>query len=421
MNRTNLKNIKKIFKKDLKASVKNPAVVLAIIVIIILPSLYALLNVQACWDPYGNTDNLNFAIVNNDHNGSYNGQNYSFGGDLVDKLKDNNNFNWTFVDDDEARDGVNNGTYYAAIIIPSNFTKNILSINSQNPTQASMEYLVNDKSSPLASRLSDSAAKSVQSKVNDEVVKTVDMVAFKQLAMSGTSTPSGSLSQVNGTDVSNYFYTPVTLDKTEYYPVDNYGSEVSPFYIVLSIWVGCVIACVLLKTRYLGKNLFNPLEMYFGKMGLFLIVALLQATVTLIGAFHLGIEVSNVSMFIFSVYFISIVFMIIVYSLVSVFGNAGKALAVVILVFQISTTGGIYPVSVMDPIFQMIHPWLPMTYAISMLREATLGMFWANYMHSFIVMLIIPIAVLIISLVIKEKLDKKAQVFENKLIDSGLF
>ena len=65
-------------KKDSKAIFKNPAVVITIIAIIILPSLYALLNIDACWDPYGNTDNLDFAVVNNDQNATYNNASYNF-------------------------------------------------------------------------------------------------------------------------------------------------------------------------------------------------------------------------------------------------------------------------------------------------------------------------------------------------------
>lgn len=113
--------------------------------------------------------------------------------------------------------------------------------------------------------------------------------------------------------------------------------------------------------------------------------------------------------------------MLIIYSIVSLIGNAGKALAVIILVLQISTTGGIYPVYVMDSFFQAINPWLPMTYGITMLRESLLGVVWSNYITALISLAIFAVVVCIISIVVKEKLDKKAQSFDNALIDSGLF
>lgn len=95
-------NVLKIFKKDMKAAVKNPVVMLVSLLLLFYLLYMHFLNVQACWDPYGNTDNLNFAIVNNDENGTYQGENLAFGDRLVDKLKDNDDFNWVFVDENQA-------------------------------------------------------------------------------------------------------------------------------------------------------------------------------------------------------------------------------------------------------------------------------------------------------------------------------
>ncbi len=411
-----------IFKKDMKASVKNPAVILAMIVIIILPSLYALLNVDACWDPYSNTDNLDFAIVNNDENASYNNQSLNFGDQVVDELKDNDDFDWKFVSEQKARDGLENGSYYAAIIIPENFTQDILSINSANPTKTNITYLVNEKTNPFASRLSNNAATQIQSKINYNVVQTVDSVAFQQLATMGLSTPTGdSLAQVNSGSVQDYFYSPVDLERQETVSVDNYGSEVAPFYIVLSIWVGGIICVALIKTRYLGQSLYSPLELYFGRMGLFIILGILQSTVTLIGCFWLGIQMENPIMFILADYLITITFMVLIYSFVSILGNAGKALSILILVLQISTTNGIYPVFVMNGFFQAISPYLPMTYGIEMLRNALLGMYWPSFELGVAVMFIILIGILVIGILVKEMFDKSANKFEQALEDTGLF
>lgn len=413
-----------IMKKDLKSLIKNPAVIITIAAIIILPSLYALLNVDACWDPYENTDNLEFAVVNNDVNATYDGKSLNFGSNVVDELKDNDDFDWKFVSEDKARQGVEDGSYFAAIIIPENFTQDILSVDSQNPTKTNLTYLINEKTNPVASRMSNNAANEIQKEINNEIVKTVDSVAFKQLAQLGQLThqqPLAQLSMVNETGVEDYFYSPVDLDRQEIDPVDNYGSEVSPFYIVLSIWVGCIISVALIKTRYLGQSIYNPLELYFGRMGLFILIGLLQSTVTLIGSFILGIQMENPGMFILFTYLITLVFMTLIYSLVSIFGNGGKAIAIILLVFQISSTNGIYPVYVMNSLLQSISPYLPMTYGIELLRNALLGMYWPNVMPAIYILIGILIATLIISILIKELFDKAANKFEQALEDSGLF
>lgn len=413
-----------IMKKDLESLIKNPAVIITIAAIIILPSLYALLNVDACWDPYENTDNLEFAVVNNDVNATYDGKSLNFGSNVVDELKDNDDFDWKFVSEDKARQGVEDGSYFAAIIIPENFTQDILSVDSQNPTKTNLTYLINEKTNPVASRMSNNAANEIQKEINNEIVKTVDSVAFKQLAQLGQLThqqPLAQLSMVNETGVEDYFYSPVDLDRQEIDPVDNYGSEVSPFYIVLSIWVGCIISVALIKTRYLGQSIYNPLELYFGRMGLFILIGLLQSTVTLIGSFILGIQMENPGMFILFTYLITLVFMTLIYSLVSIFGNGGKAIAIILLVFQISSTNGIYPVYVMNSFLQSISPYLPMTYGIELLRNALLGMYWPNVMPAIYILIGILIATLIISILIKELFDKAANKFEQALEDSGLF
>ena len=150
-------------------------------------------------------------------------------------------------------------------------------------------------------------------------------------------------------------------------------------------------------------------------------MSLLQCCVTIIGAHILGIYIDNEIMFILSALIVSGVFMILVYSIVSALGDVGKAIAVVLLVFQISGTGGIYPVEIMDTIFNVLHPYLPMTYAITLIREAQLGLIWSNYLPALTILLGIGLSSVVLLVIIKEKADKATHYFENKLEESGLF
>ena len=135
----------------------------------------------------------------------------------------------------------------------------------------------------------------------------------------------------------------------------------------------------------------------------------------------MGIYIDNEILFAFSCYLVSAVFMVLIYSLVSALGDVGKAIAIVLLVIQISGTGGIYPVEIMAPFFRVLNPYLPMTYAITLVREAQLGLIWSNYIPSLIVLLVIGLATVIIMMIIKEKADKITHYFEERLEDSGLF
>ena len=603
--RLNLHHVSQLLKKDFKdVFTKNPIVVVTLLAIIILPSLYALINIQACWDPYENTGNLEFAVANLDNGASFNGEDLNVGDQLEDELKRNDDFYWTFVSENELREGVKNGTYYAGIVIPKNFSSSIKSITSDDPHSAELEYVVNRKTNPMASKLSDSAARAVYNKVNAHIVQFIDVAAYSKLgqlqsalaagasqmssgagqlssaaskvqsgaskvksgasqvndgaskvksgssevsssadkisagstqvqssakqldesvdenllpdqvkpvvhgskelanassdlagassqlaqgssklanssadlangasgvadgasklangsnqvasgssqlaegsvslaagsallansassalfsASSGLSGAATSLSSITGVDedeVGDYIYSPVTLKENELYTVPNYGSEVSPFYLVLSMWVGAIITCVMLRTGQSTGTKYTPSEMYFGKLLIFLVMAILETTVTLIGAFILGINVANPILFILSAYFIALIFMLICYSLISALGHVGKGLAVIWLVFQISGTGGIYPIQLMGPMLQAISPYMPMTHGITLLRESALGLVWSNYIPSFVTLIAMALITLVLALIVKMFADKRAHWFEEKLNETDLF
>ena len=617
--RLNLHHVSQLLKKDFKdVFTKNPIVVVTLLAIIILPSLYALINIQACWDPYENTGNLEFAVANLDKGASFNGEDLNVGDQLEDELKRNDDFYWTFVSEDELREGVKNGTYYAGIVIPKNFSSSIKSITSDDPHSAELEYVVNRKTNPMASKLSDSAARAVYNKVNAHIVQFIDVAAYSKLgqlqsalaagasqmssgagqlssaaskvqsgaskvksgasqvndgaskvksgssevsssadkisagstqvqssakqldesvdenllpdqvkpvvhgskelanassdlagassqlaqgssklanssadlangasgvadgasgvaegasgvadgasklangsnqvasgssqlaegsvslaagsallansassalfsASSGLSGAATSLSSITGVDedeVGDYIYSPVILKENELYTVPNYGSEVSPFYLVLSMWVGAIITCVMLRTGQSTGTKYTPSEMYFGKLLIFLVMAILETTVTLIGAFILGIKVANPILFILSAYFIALIFMLICYSLISALGHVGKGLAVIWLVFQISGTGGIYPIQLMGPMLQAISPYMPMTHGITLLRESALGLVWSNYIPSFVTLIAMALITLVLALIVKMFADKRAHWFEEKLNETDLF
>ena len=110
-----MNNILKIFKKDLKSATSNPIVIFGLVAIMILPSLYSLVNIQACWDPYERTDNLEFAIVNDDMGVLYDGETLNVGKELEDELRNNTKFTWRFVSAEEAESGVRTGKYIAKL------------------------------------------------------------------------------------------------------------------------------------------------------------------------------------------------------------------------------------------------------------------------------------------------------------------
>lgn len=230
-----------------------------------------------------------------------------------------------------------------------------------------------------------------------------------------------AFSNMNQTGVQNYFDSPVELQKQDMYHIDNYGSALAPFYISISLWIGCIIAAAMISMRVKSMIKYGAESIYIGRMGLFLIIALLQSIFVALGSLYLHVQVTSALMFILTTLFIGLCSMVVVYSLTSTLGNAGKSLAIVILVLQITATGGTFPVQILPPFFQAIHPFLPLTYAIGALREVIGGVLWGSYWKDIIILALFPSLTFVVTLIIKEKLNKRAQWSEKKLKDNGLF
>lgn len=176
-----MKNVFKIFKRDLKNIWKNPAALAIVIGLFFVPSLYAWVNIKACWDPYVNTNNLPVAVVNNDQGVSLEGKNANIGNEIVEGLKTNKNIGWTFVSDWEGNYGLNEGKYYALIEIPTNFSNDLVTLASSNPKKPEIIYKANQKVNAIATKITDVAQSKFTEEIKTNFVETVNEKAFNYL------------------------------------------------------------------------------------------------------------------------------------------------------------------------------------------------------------------------------------------------
>lgn len=185
-----VKNIARIFIRDLSRILKNPIAVIVTIGVCIIPSLYAWFNIAANWDPYKNTQTMPVAVVTEDKGAEVGDQGHlNAGAMVIDKLKENNQLQWTFVSKEEALQGVSSGTYYAAIIIPKNFTAELASVLSGNLEKAHIQYYVNEKLNPVAPKVTDSGAKTITTQINETFIsKASEVVSEKFVGVAETVT-----------------------------------------------------------------------------------------------------------------------------------------------------------------------------------------------------------------------------------------
>jgi len=701
-------SIVEIYLRDLKRIVTNWAALLIIIGLIILPSMYAWFNIKSSWNPYGNTKGLKIAIINEDHGANVLSSKINIGNEVVQSLKETPTLGWVFKNRNEAHEGVKQGKYYASILIPSDFSRKISTVLTDNPQKPELVYQVNEKLNIIAPKYTEKGASGIASEITKKFEKTVskevltefnkigidlqanlpllkkvektillldkdlpeiekgvknalndfdkiqgviqtakkDLVRINELASSGSklatnmnsfltkldqsiqnsipfikqsflllqhqaSTIENILTQlqdpninksdaidmvnelegqlpssikslsslqqllqsfhnldtnvtlnneinslnsiqtnlidlqsltdeikhdleigkeipadilqkmlsisktvnnrltlindqfdtryipklnevsklattsmknimtvlddtkksiptINGvllntsnlltlkkgeieqlindlpiiknkisrlayeirkakekgsledlinflrTDiekVSDFYSNPIEIKKERLFPIPNYGTGMTPFYTTLSLWVGALLLVSLLTTEVHENKQYRSSEIYFGRFLTFVTISILQSLVVTSGNFLiLGTYAANKGYFILFGILISIVFTFIVYTLVSVFGNVGKGMSIIFLVLQISGAGGVYPVQVTPLFFQKINPYLPFTYAISLLREATGGILWSTVRKDIMILLAFMILSILLGIVLKGPINKKAKI-----------
>lgn len=168
-----MKKLFNIFKHDIKNVSKNMIIFVVIIGITILPALYAWFNIASNWDPYSNTGELPFAVCSKDTGYQYKTVKINAGDSIVDGLKGKPQMKWDFVSEEEAKRGVKDGKYYAAVIIPEDFSENLLSIVSGNFKQAKLQYYANEKKNAIATKITDKGVQAIEESIGTEYVDTL--------------------------------------------------------------------------------------------------------------------------------------------------------------------------------------------------------------------------------------------------------
>ena len=173
-----MRNAFRIFRRDMRRLLRNPAALLVLIGVSIIPSLYAWFNIAANIDPYANTSGIKVAVANLDTDATHDDLTINAGNQIIDQLKENDQLGWTFVSKAAAIEGVKSGEYYAAIIIPQDFSESLLSVLSGKIETPELEYYINEKLNAIAPKITSSGASTIQTQINN----TFSSVASETIA-----------------------------------------------------------------------------------------------------------------------------------------------------------------------------------------------------------------------------------------------
>lgn len=575
-----MKNIIKVFLNDCKHIGRNVVALVVVMGLAVLPSLYAWFNILSNWDPYGpeSTSNIKVAVAYDDTGINISGMDINISTNIVEALKTNDTIGWVFTDStDEAIEGVWSGDYYAALIMPADFSKDMVSFLADNMTHPEIIYYTNQKKNAIAPKITDKAKTAVQQQVNatfistltEAIMKSADVaenigdknkadstlesgsdsmnnslidiliakfqvintqvVTFDNVlsalsniittAQTSADTAKGINPDISGTfegerailnelnktigqsslidsslfstishdidavsgymnsissiyndmgyniddfnksisqmgesinntlvmvrniednlnettnklvefknsgvysllqtaisfntdELASFISAPVAITTEDLYPITNYGSAMSPFYSVLSIWVGALIlvAIIHVKVHPFDGTKVNSVEAFFGRYITFFLIGQAQALLITLGdLFFIGIQCIHPFKFWFAAAFTSFVFTMITYSLTVAFENVGEAAAVVIMVIQVAGAGGTFPIQCLPAIYQAIYKYLPFTYAMDALRECVGGTYSWYYWKCILALLVYVGICLFIGLVIAKPCRK---------------
>jgi YhgE/Pip-like protein len=575
-----MKNIIKVFLNDCKHIGRNVVALVVVMGLAVLPSLYAWFNILSNWDPYGpeSTSNIKVAVAYDDTGINISGMDINISTNIIEALKTNDTIGWVFTDStDEAIEGVWSGDYYAALIMPADFSKDMVSFLADNMTHPEIIYYTNQKKNAIAPKITDKAKTAVQQQVNatfistltEAIMKSADVaenigdknkadstlesgsdsmnnslidiliakfqvintqvVTFDNVlsalsniittAQTSADTAKGISPDISGTfegerailnelnktigqsslidsslfstishdidavsgymnsissiyndmgyniddfnksisqmgesinntlvmvrniednlnettnklvefknsgvysllqtaisfntdELASFISAPVAITTEDLYPITNYGSAMSPFYSVLSIWVGALIlvAIIHVKVHPFDGIKVNSVEAFFGRYITFFLIGQAQALLITLGdLFFIGIQCIHPFKFWFAAAFTSFVFTMITYSLTVAFENVGEAAAVVIMVIQVAGAGGTFPIQCLPAIYQAIYKYLPFTYAMDALRECVGGTYSWYYWKCILALLVYVGICLFIGLVIAKPCRK---------------
>lgn len=252
----------------------------------------------------------------------------------------------------------------------------------------------------------------------DQITEAMDRISEAQLAQGFLDFMKG-----NAQEYGAFFAEPVSMQTEVVYPVDNYGSGVAPFYTTLALWVGGVVLVSLIKVKAHTDGLEQPrpYELFFGRYLLFLVLAVIQAAVTVWGDLYLlHIQCLYPRRFFLAALVTSFTFSMLIYALTISFGDLGKAAVVVLMVLQIAGSSGTYPIEILPRFYQKLYIFFPFPYAINAMREAIAGMYEQDQTWYLLQLCLFAAAALALGLVIRLPFRRFYHFIEKRMEDTEM-
>lgn len=251
---------------------------------------------------------------------------------------------------------------------------------------------------------------------NNLINSIPDLTNKVNMIADGTTSLYNSIDKLmnNKESIKKFVSEPIVIDEKNYFPVKNYGSGFAPYFIPLSLWVGALIMFFVVSDKVDEDIKASSGSLVIGKFLSFAFIGMMQAIIVSIAILSLGLKPDNVIIYFAFNIFMSIVFIAIIQCLVFLMGMVGRMIALVMLILQLTSCAGTFPLELVPTFFKVINPFLPFTYCVSALREIIAGINYSVLSKDCLVLGGIMILFLTISVLFKGHADKVKNVIIEK-------
>lgn len=176
-------------------------------------------------------------------------------------------------------------------------------------------------------------------------------------------------------DMSQFISEPVTVEDDSINVVDHYGEGLAPYFMSMSLWIGAMVlsmVVVMAKSKKVFKSKF--MNSYIGKFIAGSVISILQALILSFACIKgLGLNPASTPQFYLTNVFVAVVFFSVFYGVSNVIGMLASAVMFVVLLLQLSSSGGTFPIETAPAFYRVINKFVPMTYSVNTLRMTISG------------------------------------------------
>ncbi len=215
-------------------------------------------------------------------------------------------------------------------------------------------------------------------------------------------------------DMAKFVSNPIELEDTPTNTVKDYGTGFTPYFIPLSLWVGAIMMFFVISARVENNMNAGAISVVTGKYLSYSFIGVLQAVLASIAVLALGLKPENIPLYFAFNILMSLAFIAIMQCLISVLGDAGRLLAIVLLILQLTSCAGTFPLELVPDFFKVLNPFMPFTYCVSGLREIISGTNNAIIVRDIGVLFMITVVFLIISVLLKDRGEKLQDKMEER-------